>query len=200
MDPESAWEYELGIIKDFKPVTLRAAGWYYDIEDFINDNGITAPMSGAGSDCLYNIDHVELYGGELEASIRLGDRFRATAAYVYQRYSVDEMGYEQPWTYYLPTLLPMNKVKLLARYMLWENGWLQLTSRYVDKREVQQEQAEDLDDYLTVDVGFEQTFQYDGLEWMAQTYVGNVTGTSYEEVSGYEMPKYVWGFQLGCKF
>lgn len=198
MDPESAWEYELGIIQDFKPLTLRAAGWYYDINNFINDNGITAPGTGAGSDCLYNIDHVELYGGELEASIRLGQRFRGAAAYVYQRYSVDETGYEEPWTYYLPTLLPRNKVKLLARYMVWKDGWFQLTSRYVDERKAQQD--EKLDDYITVDVGFEQKFKSNGLEFTAQAFVGNVTGTTYQEVSGYEMPKYVWGFQLGFKF
>lgn len=200
MDPESAWEYEAGIIRDFKPLTVRAAGWYYDIEDFINDNGITSPGTGLGSDCLYNIDHVKLYGAELEASIRLGDRFRATAAYVYQEYDVDETGFEQDWTYYLPALLPKHKVKLLARYNVWEDGWFQLSSRYVYERKAQRPDTEDLDDYVTVDLGFEQTFKFQGLNCMAEAFVGNVTGTSYEEQSGYEMPKYVWGFQLGFKF
>ena len=46
----------------------------------------------------------------------------------------------------------------------------------------------------------QQTFEYGGSEWTAKAYVGNVTGTGYEEISGYEMPKYVWGFQLGVKF
>ena len=177
---------------------MRTAVWYYDIEDFINDNGITAPGSGVGSECLYNIDHVKLYGGELEAAIQLGNRFRATCAYVYQNYSVDDTGFEEAWTYYLPALLPHNKIKLLARYMVWKDGWLQLTSRFVDERKVQK--GGELDDYITLDVGFEQTFQYDGRQYTAQAFVGNVTGTNYEEVSGYEMPKYVWGFQLGFKF
>jgi outer membrane receptor protein involved in Fe transport len=177
---------------------VRAAGWYYDIDDFINDNGITSPGSGVGSDCLYNIDHVKLYGGELEAAIRVGERFRGTAAYVYQRYSVDDTGYEEPWTYYLPSLLPRNKVKLLARYMVWQDGWFQLTSQYVGVRKAQRD--EDLDEYVTMDVGFEQGFKYDGMKYTAKAFVGNVTGTTYEEVSGYEMPKYVWGFQVGCKF
>jgi outer membrane receptor protein involved in Fe transport len=177
---------------------VRTAVWYYDIDDFINDNGITAPGSGVGSECLYNIDHVKLYGGEVEASIELGNRFRATCAYVYQNHSVDDTGFEEEWTYYLPALLPHNKIKFLARYMVWKDGWLQLSSQYVDERDAQQETQ--LDDYITLDVGFEQTFRYDGMEYTAQAYIGNVTGTDYEEVSGYEMPKYVWGFQVGFKF
>ncbi len=201
MKPESAWEYEAGIIQEFKPVTIRAAGFYYDIKDFINDNGITAAgtMGPAfGSNCLYNIDHFKLYGAELEAAIRLGDKFRATAAYVYQEYDVDETGFEADWTYYLPGLLPKHKIKLLARYNAWEDGWLQLSSRYVGGRDAQK--GAELDDYITLDVGFEQTFKFDGLEYMAQAFVSNVTGTNYEEQAGYEMPKYVWGFQIGFKF
>jgi len=184
LDPESAWEYELGIIQDFKPLTVRAAGFYYDIKDFINDNGITSvgALGGfgtLGSNCLYNIDHFKLYGVELEAAIHLGERFRATATYVYQEYDAD-------------------KTKLLARYNVWSDGWLQLSSRYVGDRDTQR--GEELDDYITVDVGFEQDFKYDGQEYMAKLFCSNVTGTDYEEISGYEMPKYVWGFQLGMKF
>lgn len=198
MEPESAWEYEAGIIRNFKALTLRAAGWYYDIQDFINDNGITSPGSGLGSDCLYNVDHVKLYGGELEASIKIGERFQATAAYVYQNYSVDDTNFEENWTYYLPALLPKNKVKLLGRYMVWQDGWLQLSSRFVDERKSQKDT--ELDDYITVDLGFEQKFKFDGLEYLAAVFVNNLTGTTYEEQAGYEMPKHVWGFQIGINF
>jgi len=80
-------------------MTIRAAGFYYDIKNFINDNGITAAgavggMGTLGSDCLYNIDHVKLYGAELEAAIRIRDTFRATAAYIYQECEVDETGFD----------------------------------------------------------------------------------------------------------
>ncbi|VBB41523.1 TonB-dependent receptor (fragment) [uncultured Desulfatiglans sp.] len=199
MKPESAWEYELGLIQDFKATTLRAAVWYYDIQDFINDNGITAPGTGLGSGCLYNIDHFKLYGGELEAAVRLGPRLRATLAYVYQEYDVEENPvFEKEWTYYLPGLLPKHKVKLLARYNVWEDGWFQLSSRYVYKREAQKGTV--LDDYITLDLGFEQTFRFQGMEYTASVFMGNVTGTDYQEQSGYFMPKYVWGFQIGARF
>lgn len=179
-------------------MTLRAAGFYYDIEDFINDNGITAPGTGLGSNCLYNIDHFKLYGVELEATIPLGEKFRATAAYVYQEYDVEETGFEQDWTYYLPALLPKHKIKLLARYMVWEDGWLQLSSRFVGERKAQK--GTQLDAYTTVDLGFEQVFKFRRQEYTAKLFCNNVTGTDYEEISGYKMPSYVWGIQLGAKF
>ena len=198
MDPESAWEYEAGVIQGFKDLTIRAAGWYYDIKNFINDNGITAPGSGLGTNCLYNIDEVRLYGAELEVAMRLSERFRATAAYVYQNYSVDHTGFEQEWTYYLPALLPRNKIKLLARYMVWKDGWLQVSSRFVDEREAQK--GEELDAYAILDVGFEQKFNFNGLEYTAKAFVNNLTGTSYQEQAGYTMPMQVWGFQVGVSF
>jgi len=172
--------------------------FYYDIENFINDNGITAPGSGLGSDCLYNIDHFKLYGAEVEATIRLGGRFRATAAYVYQEFDAEKTSFEKNWTYYLPALLPKHKVKLLARYKVWEGGWFQLSSRYVGTRNAQK--GSKLDDYITADVGFEQEFKFHGMDYTAKVFVNNVTGADYEEIAGYEMPKYLWGFQFGVKF
>ena len=177
---------------------MRSALFYYDIEDFINDNGIASPGTGIGSNCLYNIDHFKLYGGEIEAAVRLGERFRATAAYVYQKYDADKSGFEEDWTYYLPALLPKHKVKLLARYKVWEDGWLQFSSRYVASRKTQK--GSKLEDYITVDVGFEQGFKFNGMEYMAKAFVNNITGTDYEEIAGYKMPKYLWGFQVGVKF
>lgn len=141
---------------------------------------------------------MKLYGGELEAAIRLGERFRATAAYVYQEYDVDETGFEDNWTYYLPALLPKHKVKLLARYNVWPDGWLQLSSRYVGDRKAQK--GGELDAYATFDLGFEQKFKLHGMDYTASMFVNNLTGTSYQEQAGYSMPRQVWGVIVGVKF
>ena len=151
-----------------------------------------------GSDCLYNIDHVKLFGGELEASVQLKQNFHITASYVYQEYDVEEGGFEQDWTYYLPALLPKHKIKLLGRYMLWEDGWLQLSSRYVGKRDTQK--GQELDEYITVDLGFEQKFPFQGIDYTLNVFINNLTGTDYQEQAGYTMPEHVWGMQLGAKF
>jgi len=111
---------------------------------------------------------------------------------------VEDNSLEKEWTYYLPALLPKHKIKLLARYNLWQDGWLQLSGRYTGERDAQK--GKKLDDYITVDMGFEQTFQFDGTEYSANVFVSNLTGTDYQEQSGYTMPKHVWGFQVGVKF
>lgn len=141
---------------------------------------------------------MKLYGGELEAAIRLGERFRATASYVYQEYDVDETGFEDNWTYYLPALLPKHKVKLLARYMVWEDGWFHASSRFVDKRKAQK--GGELDAYATLDIGFEQKFKLHEMDYTASVFVNNLTGTSYQEQAGYSMPRQVWGVMVGVKF
>ena len=141
---------------------------------------------------------MNLYGGELEASLKIGRRFQANAAYVHQNFSVDETGFEEDWTYYLPALLPKNKIKLLARYEVWKDGWLQGSSRFVDERKAQK--GEELDEYVTLDLGFEQKFVYDNAQFTAGIFVNNVTGTVFQEQAGYEMPRQVWGLQLGAQF
>lgn len=191
-------EYEIGMIKSFDRIHFRTAAWYYDIKDFINDNGITAPGSGAGSDCLYNIDSVELYGVELEASFQFTSKFRATAAYVYQEHRVSQTGYEQDWTYYLPTTLPKHKVKLLAGYEIIPRGWLQLSARFVGSRDAQK--GAELDDYAVCDLGFRKQLAINGLDYDLNLFVNNVTGTRYEEISGYPMPRYVWGLSMAVNF
>ena len=73
-----------------------------------------------------------------------------------------------------------------------------MSFRYVGSRDAQK--GSRLDDYATVDVGFEQSFEFHGLEYTAKTFINNMTGTDYEEIAGYEMPEYLWGFQLGVRF
>lgn len=172
--------------------------FYYDIQNFINDNGITAPGSGLGSDCLYNIPHVKLYGFELEASLRLGKRFQATASYVFQQVDADETVYDEDWTYYLPELLPKHKVKFLGRYETWKDGSIQLSGRFVGERQTQK--GGTLDSYLVLDLGFEQRFKLCGQDFTAGVYVNNLLGEEYQEQAGYQMPRQVYGVRLTARF
>lgn len=179
-------------------MTYRAAAFYYDIKDFINDNGITAPGSGLGSDCLFNIPHVKLYGIEMEASLRLGKRFQSTVSYVYQQVDADETQFDSDWTYYLPELLPKHKVKFLGRYEVWKDGFAQLSGRYVGERQAQK--GETLDAYVVLDAGFEQRLELGPVEWSIAAYVSNLLGEEYQEQAGYDMPRQVYGLRLSAKF
>ena len=191
-------EYEVGVIQSYDRVHFRAAVWHYDIRNFINDNGITAPGSGAGSNCLYNIDSVKLYGFEAEASFRFTEKLSATASYVFQEHNVDQTGYEQDWTYYLPATLPKHKIKALASWEIIPKGWVQVSSRYVGSRGSQK--GGNPDAYIVCDLGFKKKLNLAGLDYDLNFFVNNVTGTNYEEISGYPMPKQVWGVSMAVNF
>lgn len=180
------------------PLSARTAVFYYDINDYINDNGIAAPGTGLGSNAIYNTDHVRLYGIELELALKLGDRFRATASYLYQESHVSETGFEQGYTYYLPDLLPRHKVKLMGQYRVRTDGWLIAGARYVGKRDAQK--GETLDAYAVLDVGFEQKLSLWDIPYDLKLFCNNLTGTRYQEQSGYLMPRQVLGVEMGVRF
>jgi len=107
-------------------------------------------------------------------------------------------GYEKDWTYYLPATLPKHKVKMTADYEAIRDGWIQLSGRWVGSRGTQQSGG--LDDYAVCDLGFKKKFKWDHQKFELNLFVNNVTGTRYEEVAGYPMPRYVWGMSLAVEF
>jgi outer membrane receptor protein involved in Fe transport len=200
LKPETAWEYETGIIQNFKPLTLRGTFYYYDIQNFMNDSGITAPGTGLGSNCLYNIPSVKMYGVELEAALDFKNRFRGMVSYSYQAFNADESSYQQTWSYYLPLLYPKHKIKMMGRVRVWEDGWLQANLRFIGARNVQQQAEGGLHAFATLDLGFEQKFRFWRQELTLNAFVNNLTGTRYQEIQGYYMPRQTFGFTLGTKF
>jgi outer membrane receptor protein involved in Fe transport len=200
LKPETAWEYETGIIQNFKPVTLRGSFYYYDIQDFMNDSGLTAPGTGLGSNCLYNIPSVKMYGVELEAALDFKKRFRGMISYSYQALNATESSYQQDWSYYLPLLYPKHKIKMMGRVKVWQGGWLQADVRFISARNVQQQAQGALAAYATLDLGFEQKFNFWHQELTLNAFAANLTGTRYQEIQGFYMPRQTFGFTLGTKF
>jgi outer membrane receptor protein involved in Fe transport len=86
-------------------------------------------------------------------------------------------------------------VRLQAQYEVWDKGWLQASGRFVGQRKTQK--GGELNAYALMDLGFEQSFTFSGVNWIAKVFVDNLTGTTYMEQAGYPMPRQVWGFQLG---
>ncbi|MBW1918388.1 MAG: TonB-dependent receptor [Deltaproteobacteria bacterium] len=198
--PETAWEYETGIIQSFKPLTLRGTFYFYDISDFMNDSGIMAPGTGLGSDCLYNIPSVKLYGVELEAALDFSKRFRGMVSYSYQAFDATDSPFQKGWSYYLPLLYPKHKIKAMGRARLWEDGWLQANLRFVSDRSVQKQEYGRLKAYATLDLGFEQKFRFWQQELTLNAFANNLTGKRYQEIHGYYMPRQTYGFTIGTKF
>ena len=200
LKPETAWEYETGIIQNFKPLTLRSTFYYYDIQNFMNDSGITSPGTGLASDCLYNIPSVKMYGVELEAAIDFKKRFRGLVSYSYQAFDAGDSPYQQGWSYYLPLLYPKHKIKMMGRVKVWEDGWLQTDLRFIGARNVQQQAQGKLDAYAILNVGFEQKFRFWHQEMTLNAFANNLTGTRYQEIQGFYMPRQTFGFTIGTKF
>lgn len=197
--PESAWEYETGIIQDFKPLTLRGTFYYYDIENFMNDSGILAPGAGLGTDCLYNIPSVKLYGVELEAALDFKNRFRGMVSYNYQAFDATDSPFQQSWSYYLPLLYPKHKLKMMGRYRVWQDGWFQASLKFVSARESQKKVGR-LGAYAVLDLGYEQNFHWGDRVLSLSVFANNVTGRRYQEIQGYYMPRQTFGFTLNTKF
>lgn len=200
LKPETAWEYETGIIQNFKPLTLRGTLYYYDIQNFMNDSGITAPGSGLGSNCLYNIPSVKMYGVELEAALDFKNRFRGMVSYSYQALDAAESSYQQSWSYYLPLLYPKHKIKMMGRFRVWEDGWLQANLRCIGARNVQKQAEGSLHAFATLDLGFEQKFRFWRQELTLNVFANNLTGSRYQEIQGYYMPRQTYGFTIRTKF
>ena len=104
------------------------------------------------------------------------------------------------WTYYLPQLLPKHKIKMLGRFNVWKDGWLQASARFVSSRPAQQPGVGKLGAYATLDLGFEQKFKFWHQDLSLNAFITNVTGKKYQEQSGYHMPRQIYGVTVGTKF
>jgi outer membrane receptor protein involved in Fe transport len=177
---------------------LRTAFYYYDIGNFMNDSGITAPGTGLGSNCLYNIPSVKMYGVEVEAAINLEKRFRGLISYNYQAFDAKESPFQQGWSYYLPLIYPKHKIKAISRVRLWEEGWLQVDARLISDRKSQK--GPRLGAYGLLNLGFEQKLKFWQQELTLNVFGNNLTGTRYQEIQGYYMPRQTFGLTIGTKF
>lgn len=83
-------------------------------------------------------------------------------------------------------------------YEILPQGWLQVSAKYVGARDAQK--GSELEDYIVCDAGFEKKFKFNGLNYTLNLFVNNLTGTNYQEISGYSMSKQVWGFMMGLEF
>jgi outer membrane receptor protein involved in Fe transport len=164
----------------------------------MNDSGITAPGTGLGSNCLYNIPSVKMYGVEFEAAIALEKRFHGLISYNYQGFDATASKYQQGWSYFLPLLYPKHKIKLVSRYRVWNDGWLQADARFISARSSQR--GPRLGDYAVLNLGFEQKFRFWQQELTLNVFGNNLTGTRYQEMQGFYMPRQTFGVTVGTKF
>ena len=91
---DSVWTYELGTKFSGmnSRLTVNADVFYNDYDDFIGQNSLAPSSTGAGFVAInLNTGHVESYGAEIEAHLRLTDQWRIDggAAYLHSRITDD---------------------------------------------------------------------------------------------------------------
>ncbi len=91
---DNVWTYELGTKFSGmnSRLTVNADIFYNDYSDFIGQNSLAPSSTGAGFVAInLNTGHVESYGAEIEAHLRLTDQWRidAGAAYLHSRITDD---------------------------------------------------------------------------------------------------------------
>ena len=191
---ETAWTYELGLLKKlWFDTKLRGAVYYTDITDYQQHNYISDVPSAQA----YNID-AQLYGIELELTRSFTHDLSGYLTYTWQNWSATDHPFDSDETHYFMENQPRNKVGFGLNYKLWEGGVVTLNSRYLDKRQSKKDRI--LDDVITVDIGAQHIFKLAHYDFTLKGYVNNVTDQEYELRSGYPMPGTTAGILLKISY
>ncbi|WP_173179435.1 TonB-dependent receptor plug domain-containing protein [Desulfosarcina ovata] len=199
IDPETAMEYEGGIIQKLaRDITARMGYYYYKIDNYIMFNRDPYPLlySGRIEDAVFNADYLILQGVEAELRFSLSDRLNGYINYTYQDSELGDTRVPEDQLYDDHYQLPRHKASLGVDYAVLENTILLANVRYVDKRKTSFDQ--EIDAFTTMDLAVEQRF------WNQQAhvklYVTNLFDADYEEQYLVPAPDRVFGVNLGFKF
>jgi outer membrane receptor protein involved in Fe transport len=140
-----------------------------------------------------------VYGVELELSRSFSRDLSGYLAYTYQEWEAESHPMDTEDTHYLLQNQPRNKVVLGLDYKLWENGEVNLNTKYIGKR--YNKRDETMDDVIVVSVGAQHTFKLPyQCELVLKGYVNNVTDQDYQLRYGYDMPGTTAGIGLTLKY
>ena len=199
IDPETAMEYEGGIIQKLaEKITARMGYYYYKIDDYIMLNQSPTPLllTGQIEDVLFNAEYLILQGIETELRFSLFDRFNGYINYTYQDSEIGDTRVPEDQLYDDHYQLPRHKATLGVDYAVLENTILLANIRYVDKRKTSLNQ--EIDAFTTMDLAVEQRF------WNQQAhvkvYVTNLFDAEYEEQYKVPAPDRIFGVNLGFTF
>ena len=199
IDPETAMEYEGGIIQKLaEGTTLRLGGYYYDIDNYImfNRDPYTLLATGQIEDTVFNAEYLILQGLELELRFRLLDRIGGFFNYTFQESELGPTRVAESDLYDDHYQLPQHKATLGLDVTILDNTSLLANIRFVDERKTSLDQK--IDAFTTMDLALEQCF------WNKQAkfklYVANLFGTEYEEQYSVPATDRVFGASMSYQF
>ena len=199
IEPETAMEYEGGIIQALgKTNTLRVGYYYYDIDDYIvfNRDPYSLLFSGQIEDVVFNADYLILQGVETEVRFGLLEQLNGFFNYTYQDSKLGPTQVAEDQLYDDHYQLPRHKATVGIDWTVLAHTHLLVSLRYVDERKTSFDQ--EIDAFTTMDMAVEQSLFNSQLRIKA--YVTNLFDTDYEEQYKVPAPGRVFGANLNYRF
>lgn len=199
LDPETAMEYEGGIIQNLgNNNSLRVTYYYYDINNYIMLNRDPMPllMSGQIDRAVINADYLRLQGIETEINFQLHKTLSGYLNYTFQEPDLGPTRVPESELYDDQYQLPKHKVTLGLDWNPWDNTQVLATMRYVGER--QTSFGKDIDDFITFDLSISQMFFDKTLKIKA--YAINIFDEDYEEQYHIPAPERYFGINISYLF
>ena len=199
IDPETAMEYEGGIIQKLgNNNSLRVTYYYYDIDNYIMFSRYPMPliMSGQIDKAVINADYLHLQGVEAELNFQLHRTLSGYLNYTFQEPKLGATVAPESELYDDQYQLPRHKVTLGMDWKPWENTEILATMRYVGER--QTSFGKDIDSFVTFDLGVSQMFFEKTLK--VKLYAMNLFDENYEEQYHIPAPERYFGINLSYMF
>ncbi|MCP4115800.1 MAG: TonB-dependent receptor [Desulfobacteraceae bacterium] len=199
IEPETAMEYEGGIIQDLgKENSLRLTCYHYEIDDYIVLNRNPMPLLYAGKieKTVFNADFLRLQGVEAELNFQLAGCLGGYLNYTYQHATLGDTKVPENELYDDHYQLPKHKASLGLDWSVFDGTTLMTNIRYVDKRKTSKDQ--ELDRFVTLDLAVEQCLF--GKKCKVKGYVTNLFDKDYEEQYHVPAPERAFGVHLSYLF
>ncbi|MCK5507770.1 MAG: TonB-dependent receptor [Desulfobacterales bacterium] len=199
IEPETAMEYESGILQDLgENNSIRLTYYYYDINNYVVFNRDPFPLLFAGKieDCVFNADYLILQGIEAELNFQVFEQLSGYINYTYQDSELGDMQVPDEEVCNDHYQLPRHKAILGLDWSPWEDTTFITTLRYVDERKTSKNQ--EVDSFVTMDLGVEQCFLSKKLK--LKGYVRNLFDEDYEEQYKIPAPERTFGINVSYIF
>jgi iron complex outermembrane receptor protein len=199
IEPETAMEYEGGVIQDLgKGNSLRLTYYYYEIDNYIvlNRNPMPLLYSGEIEKAVFNADFLKLQGVEAELTFQLFGCLDGYINYTFQHATLGDTNVPENELYDDHYQLPKHKAALGLDWSVFDDTTLMTNIRYVDDRRTSKDH--EMDSLVTMDIAVEQCL-FDK-KCKVKGYVTNLFDKDYEEQYHVPAPERAFGVHVTYLF
>ncbi|MFZ1984231.1 MAG: TonB-dependent receptor [Desulfatitalea sp.] len=176
LDPEISTNYDLGYKATLSRITFKTAGFFYDVQDYIQLVTIPNPANPATTlQQNQNIGEVYLFGAEAEAAIRFTRTLDGGLGYTYTDW--DNRSNDQ-----MITNVPKHKINAFLHYLAWDRLGLTVYATHYAGRYSSSNGVRETDSFTVAD--FKASYRIAG-DLKIEGGVNNIFDKNYEIEEGY---------------